>query len=144
MTRVPKLFVSRDSSELSESSICRKLKDRVTTLMLVWPNSLTQSSILTRQRHSSHLNVMLFGKAESRPKPSPLECEVKMSTREVTRNEWTNFFDIFSKQHEGWIASLEVFDDEVGAQAEAVELPFEGISINSEDQPQSLVINLGR
>src|SRR5215203_5157684 len=136
MTRVPKLFVSRDSSELSESSICRKLKDKVTTLM--------QSSILTRQRHSSHLNVMLFGKPESRPKPSPLECEVKMSTREVTRNEWTNFFDIFSKQHEGWIASLEVFDDEVGAQAEAVELPFEGISINSEDQPQSLVINLGR
>ena len=64
-----------------------------------------------------------------------------MSTREVTRNEWTNFFDVFSKQHEGWIASLEVLGDEVGAQTEAVELPFEGISV-AEDEPQSLIINL--
>lgn len=67
-----------------------------------------------------------------------------MSTREVSRNEWTRFFDVFSKQHEGWIASLEVFGDQIGAQAEAVELPFEGISVSAEDEPQSLVINLGR
>ena len=87
---------------------------------------------------------MLFGKAESRPKPSPLECEVKMSTREVTRNEWTSFFDIFSKQHEGWIASLELLGDQVGAQVEAIEMPFEGISVSVEDEPQSLVINLGK
>lgn len=66
-----------------------------------------------------------------------------MSTKEVTRNEWTRFFDIFSKQHEGWIATLEVFGDQIGAQTEAVELPFEGISIGSENEPQSLVINLG-
>ena len=67
-----------------------------------------------------------------------------MSTREITRNEWTSFFDVFSKQHDGWIASLEVLGDEVGAQAEAVELPFEGISVNDKGEPQSLVINLGR
>jgi hypothetical protein len=67
-----------------------------------------------------------------------------MSTREVSRNEWTSFFDVFSKQHEGWIASLEILGDEVGAQAEAVELPFEGISVSAESEPQSLVINLGR
>ena len=67
-----------------------------------------------------------------------------MSTREVTRNEWTSFFDVFSKQHEGWIASLEILGDEVGAQAEAVELPFEGISVSAKGEPQSLVINLGR
>ena len=67
-----------------------------------------------------------------------------MSTREVTRNEWTDFFDVFSKQHEGWIASLEILGDQVGAQTEAIELPFEGISVSTEDEPQSLVINLGR
>ena len=66
-----------------------------------------------------------------------------MSTREVTRNEWTSFFDTFSKQHEGSIASLEVLGDPVGAQAEAIELPFEGISVNAEDEPESLVISLG-
>lgn len=66
-----------------------------------------------------------------------------MSTKEVTHNEWTNFFDTFSKQHEGWLATLEVFGDEIGAQAEAVELPFEGISLNSEAGAESLVINFG-
>jgi hypothetical protein len=66
-----------------------------------------------------------------------------MSTREVTRDEWSSFFDVFSKQHEGWIASLEVRGDEAGAQAEAVELPFEGISVNDKDEPQALVISLG-
>jgi hypothetical protein len=67
-----------------------------------------------------------------------------MRTREVTRNEWTNFFAVFSKQHEGWIASLEILGDQVGAQAEAIELPFEGISVSAEHEPQSLIINLGR
>lgn len=66
-----------------------------------------------------------------------------MSTREVKRDEWTSFFDVFSKQHEGWIATLEVFGDQFGAQQEAVELPFEGISI-AEDERQSLIINLGK
>ena len=67
-----------------------------------------------------------------------------MSTREVTREEWTRFFDTFSKQHEGWLANLEILGDEVGAQTEAVELPFEGISFNAEDKGESLIINLGR
>jgi hypothetical protein len=67
-----------------------------------------------------------------------------MGTREVTRNEWTNFFEVFSKQHEGWIASLEILGDQVGAQVEAIELPFQGISVSTEDEPQSLIINLGK
>jgi Family of unknown function (DUF5335) len=67
-----------------------------------------------------------------------------MRTKEVTRNEWNSFFNIFSKQHEGWLATLEVFGDEIGAQTEAVELPFEGISLNSEDKTESLVINFGK
>lgn len=66
-----------------------------------------------------------------------------MSTREVTHNEWSSFFETFSKQHEGSLATLEFFGDELGAQTEAVELPFAGISLNSDAGPQSLVINLG-
>ena len=66
-----------------------------------------------------------------------------MSTREVSRNEWSNFFETFSKQHEGWLATLEVFGDDLGAQTEAVELPFEGISLNSDEGPDALVISLG-
>jgi hypothetical protein len=67
-----------------------------------------------------------------------------MSTREVIRNEWASFFDTFNKQHEGWLASLEIFGEEIGAQTEAVELPFEGISFDTEDKPESLIISFGK
>ena len=67
-----------------------------------------------------------------------------MSTIEVTRNDWTSFFDTFSKQHEGWLASLEVFGDQIGAQHEVNELPLEGISVNAEEDPESLIISFGK
>jgi len=67
-----------------------------------------------------------------------------MSTREVTRNEWHSFFEVFSKQHEGWLATLEIMGNQVGDQPEAVELPIEGISLNSENEPESVVISFGR
>jgi hypothetical protein len=68
-----------------------------------------------------------------------------MSTQEIPRAEWNNFFDGFSRQHEGWLATLEVFAPDVGAQEEAHELPLEGISIASSDEnPNSISISLGR
>src|ERR1043166_8178568 len=67
-----------------------------------------------------------------------------MISKEVRRSDWREFFDRFSKQHEGWLATLEVLVDGDDAQAEAVGLPFEGISLNAKDKPESLVINFGR
>jgi hypothetical protein len=68
-----------------------------------------------------------------------------MTTQEISRDDWANFFDVFSKQHEGWLVTLEVFASDLGAQTEGLELPFEGISVNSQDEePESLVIHLGR
>ena len=68
-----------------------------------------------------------------------------MPTQEIPREDWSNFFDVFSRQHEGWLASLEVFGPEVGAQEEVHQLPFEGISIayggNGAD---AIAINLGK
>src|SRR5712664_3846445 len=55
-----------------------------------------------------------------------------MPTQEIPREDWSNFFDVFSRQHEGWLVTLEVFGPEVGAQEEAHQLPFEGISIASD------------
>src|SRR5262245_48485347 len=63
-----------------------------------------------------------------------------MATQEIPRNEWNSFFDIFSRQHEGWLATLEVFSSEFGAQEEAHELPIEGITIDTE----TVVITLGK
>lgn len=65
-----------------------------------------------------------------------------MNTKEIIRNEWAGFFEMFSKQHEGWLASLEIFGDDVAAQTEAVELPFEGISFDAE--AESLLISFGK
>ena len=68
-----------------------------------------------------------------------------MPTQEIPRTEWNNFFDGFSRQHEGWLATLEVFAPEIGAQEEAHDLPFEGISIASADESHNeIAINLGK
>lgn len=51
-----------------------------------------------------------------------------MQTKEITRTEWPSFFDSFSRQHEGWLATLEILGPEIGAQIEERDLPFEGIT----------------
>ena len=50
-----------------------------------------------------------------------------MKTKEIPKNEWPKFFDAFSRQHEGWLATIEIFGTEFGAQVQERELTFEGI-----------------
>ena len=50
-----------------------------------------------------------------------------MKTKEIPGNEWQEFFDIFSRQHEGWLVSLEILGSEIGAQVEERGLALEGI-----------------
>ena len=56
-----------------------------------------------------------------------------MKTKEIPRNEWQEFFDIFSRQHEGWLVTLEIFGSEIGAQVEERGLAFEGIVAEGDD-----------
>lgn len=68
-----------------------------------------------------------------------------MPTKEIPREEWDTFFDTFSRQHEGWLATLEVLGSEIGAQQEARDLPLEGISATSaDDESQEIAISLGK
>jgi hypothetical protein len=68
-----------------------------------------------------------------------------MPTQEIPRKDWSKFFDVFSRQHEGWLATLEIFAPDVGAQEEAHELPLWGISIASgRNGPDAIAINLGK
>jgi hypothetical protein len=68
-----------------------------------------------------------------------------MPTREIPRDEWTTFLDTFSRQHEGWLATLEVLGTDIGAQQEARDLPLEGITATSrENAPQTIAISLGQ
>ncbi len=50
-----------------------------------------------------------------------------MKTKEIARTEWPKFFDSFSRQHEGWLVTLEILGAEIGAQVEERGLAFEGI-----------------
>jgi hypothetical protein len=68
-----------------------------------------------------------------------------MPTQEIPRQEWNNFFDSFSRQHEGWLSTLEVIGPEIGAQEEAHELALEGVSIGSgANEPETIAISIGR
>ena len=51
-----------------------------------------------------------------------------MRTQEIPKKEWTEFFDNFSRKHEGWLVNLEVFGPEIGAQVEERELALKGIT----------------
>lgn len=56
-----------------------------------------------------------------------------MKTKSIPRSEWPKFFDSFSRKHEGWLATLEIFATDIGAQVEERELAFEGIVNQSEE-----------
>ena len=58
-----------------------------------------------------------------------------MKTKEIPRNEWQKFFNSFSRQHEGWLVTLEILGSEIGAQVEERGLAFEGI-VNEGDEVQ--------
>lgn len=51
-----------------------------------------------------------------------------MRTRNIAPEEWTDFFDSFSRQHAGWLVTVEVIGTEVGAQIEARDVPLGGVS----------------
>jgi hypothetical protein len=55
-----------------------------------------------------------------------------MKTKEIPRDEWSKFFDSFSRNHSGSSVTLEIIGLEIGAQIEEHELVFEGIVSESD------------
>jgi hypothetical protein len=66
-----------------------------------------------------------------------------MLTREIPREQWVRFFNDFSKQHEGWVVTLEVLGSNIGAQEEVTRLPFVGISADVKDRENRIDIIVG-
>ena len=60
--------------------------------------------------------------------------------REIPREEWTGFMDSFSRQHEGWLVTVEVLGREIGAQVEAEGKPLEGITAELKDGSEDLIV----
>jgi hypothetical protein len=63
--------------------------------------------------------------------------------REIPREQWISFFNDFSKQHEGWIVTLEVIGSDLGDQEEAAGLPLVGISADVKAGENRIVITIG-
>ena len=65
-----------------------------------------------------------------------------MADREIPRDEWAAFFDSFSRQHEGWLSTVEVLGTDIGAQVEARDQPLFGIVADLKKQ-EAITILLG-
>jgi hypothetical protein len=52
-----------------------------------------------------------------------------MQTKEIQESEWSDFFDNFSRNHQGRPVDIEIFGSELGAQAQEKGLSFEGITV---------------
>ena len=66
-----------------------------------------------------------------------------MNTGEVPRGRWIKFFDEFSKQHMGWITTVELISPDLGDQEEADALPLLGISADLKDRENRIEVTLG-
>jgi hypothetical protein len=67
-----------------------------------------------------------------------------MQTQEIPPERWPEFFNQFSRDHEGWLATIEILDRQAGPQAEAQWQPLQGISLDTKGtQPSSVTISVG-
>ena len=55
------------------------------------------------------------------------------TTREIKREEWTDFFDRFSRRHEGWLVTIELLDPKLGDQIEVENQALRGIVAERRD-----------
>ena len=62
-----------------------------------------------------------------------------MSTQAISRDEWPAFFDAFSRQNEGALATLETLSDDTGDQ-QTQALPFQGISFDKNGSDAGAII----
>ena len=66
-----------------------------------------------------------------------------MPNREIPRDQLTKFLDEFSKQHENWIAYLEIVSADLGDQQESDKLPLVGISADLKAGQNRIAVMVG-
>jgi Family of unknown function (DUF5335) len=65
-----------------------------------------------------------------------------MRNRQVPRSEWFNFFQEFTRRHDGWLVTVRVLDPRFGSQVEARDMPLEGI-VSAADASGPISIHVG-
>jgi len=67
-----------------------------------------------------------------------------METRTIPETSWIEFADRFSRDHTGWLATVQVLDARAGAQLVAKDLPLQGISFDTKGtRPCSVEVSVG-
>ena len=68
----------------------------------------------------------------------------KARGEEIPRGEWLSFLDGFSRQHAGWLVSLEVAEGPGRSGVEAEDLKLEGITPEHSEEHDRICIALGK
>jgi hypothetical protein len=64
-----------------------------------------------------------------------------MREREIGASEWRRFLDSFSRQHEGWLVTVEEMTQAAnGSGVEARELPLQGVFMNPNEPSISIAV----
>jgi hypothetical protein len=68
--------------------------------------------------------------APARGRQSPRRTAAT-ADREIPRNQWESFFDAFSRDHDGWIARIEVAEKGRRSGEETRRMPLHGITVDT-------------
>lgn len=68
----------------------------------------------------------------------------KAPGQEIPRGEWLSFLDGFSRQHEGWLVTLEVAEGQGRSEVEAENLKLEGVTPEHSEDHDRISIALGK
>ena len=67
-----------------------------------------------------------------------------MRTVEIPAEAWTRTLDEFSVLHQGWLVSLDVLEETIGAQRAVDNLPLLGVSADRDDGGGAITVSAGR
>ena len=69
---------------------------------------------------------------------------VHMRIIEIPRETWIDQLNAFTIAHDGWLASVDVFGGETGAQPEIVNMPLLGVSADRIDHDGTIAVSVAR
>jgi hypothetical protein len=65
-------------------------------------------------------------------------------TTEIPRETWVDELNEFTTLHEGWLVSIDVLGQEIGAQVEINNLPLLGVSADRIDHDGTIAVSVAR
>lgn len=84
------------------------------------------------------------GGGEQAPTAGRVPEAARGNGREIPRGEWLSFLDGFSRQHEGWLVTLEIPEEQGRSEVEAKGLKLEGITPEHSEGHDRISIALGK